>query len=92
MKVNPSHIQAYRSMTGQIRPAAQEDRQATRVSGKSVSKRNAVRIEGSEFAGYLSKAETKYLVEQFSEQKQAVSRPNGNSGTTAPGFYLDIKA
>lgn len=92
MKVNPSHIQAYRSMVGQIRPAAQQDRQTTRVADKTVSKRNAARIEGSEFQGYLSKAEKKYIVEQFSGQKQAVPRQNGSNGPTAPGFYLDIKA
>jgi hypothetical protein len=79
-------------MVGQIRPTAQQDRQTTHVVDKTASKRSAVRIEGSEFAGYLSKAEKRYLVEQFSEQKQALSRPNGNGGATAPGSYLDIKA
>ena len=91
MKVNPSHIQAYRSTIAQIRPPAQNKSQTTRVSTNPASKRNAMRIEGSDFIGYLSKAEKKYLVEQFSDQKQGMSRSVGG-GAKAPGTYLDIKA
>ena len=92
MRVNPSHIQAYRSIAAQIRPPAPESQRIERATGKAATRRNALQIEGSEFINYLSKAEKRFLVEKFSgTQKQA-----GHSGERfcdkTRGVYLDLKA
>ena|GEM_PF-2853009 len=92
MRVNPSHIQAYRNMAAQIRPAALEQQPVDRTSVQATGRRKAVKIEGSEFINYLSKAEKNFLVEKFPVAKHPSTRADGGFGDKTRGTYLDLKA
>ena len=92
MRVNPSHIQAYRNMAAQIRPAAIEQQRVDRASVRATGKRKAVEIEGSEFINYLSKGEKNFLVERFAVAKHPPTRANNRFGDNTRGTYLDLKA
>jgi hypothetical protein len=92
VRVNPSHIQAYRNMAAQVRPVTPEQQRVDRASVQATGKRKAVEIEGSEFINYLSKAEKNFLVERFTAAEHPSTRSNGGFGDKTRGTYLDLKA
>lgn len=92
MRVNPSHIQAYRNMGAQLRPAALEQQRVDRASVQATGKRKAVEIEGSEFINYLSKSEKNFLVERFTVATHPSTRSKSGFSDKTRGTYLDLKA
>lgn len=92
MRVNPSHIQAYRTMALQIRPNPVQSEKIDTARTASSARRGKLEIEGSAFASYLSKAEKQFIVEKFSGSNSSPGGiPEEIRGRTL-GNFLDIKA
>ena len=92
MRVNPSHIQAYRSMAVQIQPGPSEGQRFDRAHAAASTGRNKLEIEGSTFANLLSKAEREFIIEKFSESSSPSGHTAGESRGRTRGVYLDVKA
>ncbi len=76
----------------QTRPATSGSQGTERASKPVSSRRDAIRIEGSEFVDYLSKAERKFIIDKFADSEHASDRKVARFGEKTRGIYLDLKA
>ena len=65
---------------------------AGRIAMTAPVGKEASRIEGSDFVSYLSRAERKYIIENFADSRHRVIGQDEGLRDRTRGVFLDVKA